>query len=250
MNTSVTSVTRPSLGNVPNGFTATSQNQFMAGQDAIATATAGINKGGMRGAALAAVAIAEYELKEKSIDLASDYYDINKRDYIFFRDTHQPAIKKTAEEAFSEEDNPTYEYDSYSSVPSGMAKASKVEKQWFEARRRIPKYNTGQARRLDYDMAVARTQAIISGWNLAMRYEYAWTDSHNNRAYKRKIAVANLGIGVGNIVNQGFGAAVSQLSAAYDGIGDTIASLGNGYASNEGYKAGRKAAREQFKSTD
>lgn len=230
-----------------NGYSGVGMTQPGASGMEVAMATQGNDKGGMRGIGLLAMVIAEIALKLKAVALSEDYYKTNKKDYDFFRTNHQPAMTQTAVEVFGPL-NPHYNYDLYASVPAGIAKAGVIDKQWFEARRRIPKYNVGQMYRLDYDMAVARISAVAAGWNLAMRYEYNYADEHNNRRFDRKLSVANMGIGVGNIVQQGLSASVSNLSSSYDHIGDTIASIGNGYMSASGYNAGRADARARYAS--
>lgn len=230
----------------PNGYSGVGQNQMLAGEDAVATLSNSIDKGGMRGIGLCVMAIAEYELKQKAIDLGQDYYNINQQDYQFFANRHEPQMAQSASEALSQTLNPTYAYDYYASLPGGIASTSINEKQWFEARRRMPKYNIGLSRRLDYDMAVARTHAILSGWNLGTRYELTWADQHNLRAYNRILAVANIGIGVGAIAREGLAAAVGEVSNAYDHLGDTVASIGNGWAGQGGFNAGREAARSMY----
>lgn len=228
-----------------NGISSIGQNQFGASGLEVTTATQSNDKGGMRGIGLLAMVIAEIALKKKVADLAEDYYDINRKDYDFFRNTHQGPMAATAAEAFGPQ-NPTYNYDLYASVPAGIAKASIIDRQWFEARRRIPKYNVGQQYRLDYEMAIARAAGVVAGWNMAVRYELNYADDRNERAYKRKLAIAGVGIGFGAIVREGLSASVSKLATAYDGIGDTIASIGNGYAAKTGYNQGRADTRERF----
>src|SRR5699024_3052228 len=117
---------------------------------------------------LIAMTIAEVALKKEASDLAEDYYNTNRKDYDFFKNLHRTPMQQTALEAFGPR-NPKYNYDYYASVPAGIAKSAVIDRQWFEARRRMPKYNIGQMRRLDYDMAVARTHAVVAGWNLAVR---------------------------------------------------------------------------------
>lgn len=226
-----------------NGYTGVGQNQFMAGQEAVATLSTGINKGGMRGIGLLAAAIAEYELKQKAIDLANDYYNINSQDYAFFTSVHQPAIGASASEAWSI-NNPNYNWDFYASVPAAIAKVNKIDKQWFEARRRIPKYNIGQQARLDYDMGVLRMHAITSGWNAGIRYELTWVQAHNDRAFNRRASIVQTGIGVGNIIRSGLANSISSLSSSYDVMGDTIASIGNGYAAYSGYNDARQQVKQ------
>lgn len=226
-----------------NGYTGRSQNQFMAGQQAIATLNVGIDKGGMRGIGLLAAAIAEFELKQKTIDLANDYYNTNAKDYSFFTGVHQPAIGASASEAFGI-NNPTYNWDFYASVPAAIAKVNKIDKQWFQARKRIPKYNIGQQARLDYDMGIIRMHAIAAGWNAGIRYELTWVEDHNNRAFARRASIVQTGIGVGNIIRSGLANSISSLSTSYDAMGDTIASIGNGYAAYSGYNDARQQVKQ------
>lgn len=229
-----------------NGYSGVGQTQMIAGEEAVSSLASSIDKGGMRGLGLLAIAIAEYELKQKVIDLGQSYYNINKQDYQFFTSNHQPAIAQTATEAMSGTLNPTFNYDFYASLPGGIASTSINEKQWYEARRRIPKYNIGQQRRLDYDMAVARTHAVLSGWNLGTRYELSWTDQHNLRAFDRKVSIANIGLGIASMVRMGMATAVGEVSQAYDSLGDTLASIGNGWAAKGSSEDARRAVRQMY----
>ena len=229
-----------------NGYSGVGQNQMIAGEDSVAILANSIDKGGMRGVGLLAMAIAEFELKQKVIDLGQSYYNTNKQDYQFFTNVHQPAIAETATEAMSGTLNPTYTYDYYASLPGGIASTSINEKQWYEARRRLPKYNIGQQRRMDYDLAVARTHAVISGWNLGTRYELSWADQHNLRAFDRKTAIANIGLGIASMVRQGLSTAVGEVGKAYDNLGNTVASIGNGWAEKGGYDNARRAVHMMY----
>lgn len=226
-----------------NGFTGRGMDQWGSGQEAVATATMSINKGGMRGIGLLAAAIAEYELKQKAVDLANDYYNVNAKDYAFFTSVHQPAIAASANEAFGI-NNPNYNWDFYASVPAAIAKVNKIDKQWFQARKRIPKYNIGQQARLDYDMGVIRLHAIAAGWNAGIRYELTWVEDHNNRAFARRASIVQTGIGVGNIIRSGLANSIASLSTSYDVMGDTIASIGNGYAAYSGYNDSRQQVKQ------
>lgn len=200
----------------------------------------GIDKGGMRGIGLIAVMIAEAVLKKQTTDISEDYYKLNKKDYDFFKSTHQPGIAASVAEAMSPVQNPIYATDFYASAPAGMAKSAVLDKQWFEVRRRVQRYAVGLARRVDYDFAVRRLHGIAGGWNVGRRYEIVYADQHNNRRIDRKLEAANIGIGIGNIVRQGLSSSVSNLASAYDNLGDTVSTIGNGLAKNTGYKAGRE----------
>lgn len=231
-----------------NGYTGKGQTQQFAGEEAQATLLTSIDKGGMRGAGLIAVAIAEASLKKQAVDLAYDYYDINKKDYDFFRETHQGPISQTVDEAMSEVTNPTYIPDPVASIPAGISKLAVGEKQWFEVRRRAHRYATGLMQRIDYEFAMMRTHGVVAGWNVGTRYEIQYAQEHNNRRFDRKIAVSNIGIGVGNIVRAGLASSVSGLASARDNLGDMISTIGNGLAANTGYRAGRQDTNERFKS--
>lgn len=230
------------------GATSTGQTQPGAGDQSLDLANQTIDKGGMRGAGLLAVVLAEVTLKKESIDLAEDYYRTNKKDYDFFVAVHQGEISDSVLEAMSPVINPTYAHDYYASAPAGMAKAGILDKQWFETRRRAHRYATGVQKRTDYDYAMTRMHGIVGGWNIARRYEMTYADEHNNRRFDRIMEVANIGIGVGNIVRQGLSSAVANMGAAYDQIGDTIATIGNGASENMGYKAGRAEAATRYPS--
>ena len=229
-----------------NGPTGKGQTQPGAGNQSLDIASQSTDKGGMRGIGLLAVVLAEIALKKESIDLAKNYYKTNKVDYDFFVAVHRGPIAATVTEAMSDTLNPLYRHDYYASAPAGMAKASIVDEQWFETRRRTHRYSTGLQKRVDYDFAVLRMHGILGGWNLARRYEMTYADEHNNRRFDRKIEASNIGIGIGNIVRQGLASSVSNLSSAYDGLGDTVASIGNGLAANSGYAAGRNRAQSSY----
>ena len=228
-----------------NGPTSRGQNQGGGtAQDAFAAASS-FSRGGMRGLGLVAAIIAEVALKEKVISLQKDYYRTNKRDYDFYNANHRVPMQGSISEAFGAQ-NPEYTPDLYASAASGMAKASIIDRQWFEARRRIPKYNIGQRKRLDYDMAVARIAGNVAGWTIGYTYEMNYADERNNRRFKRKLDIANVGINVGVAVRDGMARATSQLASSYDNLGDTIASIGNGYVAKSGYEAGKQYTRNRY----
>ncbi len=238
----------PVTANTGAPRTGYTQNNFMAGGQELATLTNSIDKGGMRGLGLIAVALAEAKLKRDTVALAEDYYKTNKKDFDFFVATHEPAMEQSVDEANSAVTNPKYEYDLYASVPAGIAKAGLTDSQWFEARRRTGRYAIGAQMRIDYEYAIMRTHAVVAGWNIGTRYEINYADEHNNRRFDRKIAVSNIGIGVGNIVRQGLASSVAKLASAQDHLGDTVATIGNGYAARGGYQAGRQDAGQRYAS--
>lgn len=219
-----------------------------AGQYQPVTADLGqpLSPGGMRGIGLLAFMAAQIVLKLETLKLARDYYSTNKRDFDFFKATHQPGMAVTAFEAMSSTLNPMVAPDEYASSPAGLSTSKTVDRKWFETRRRIGRYNTGAQRRVDYDFAVLRSAAVASGWNMGRRYELAWADTRNERAYNRKLAMANVGIQAGNTMRQGLATAVGNLQSAYTGLGDSVLSVANGYYAKTGYEQGRTQARERY----
>lgn len=230
--------TKPSLGGGP-------QNQYFAGDNAVATLLGTTDAGGMRGAGLLAFMVAEIALKNKVVSLAQDYYNTNKRDYDYFV-THSNAMAATASQVMSPTTNPSYTLDYMSYAAAGLAIAAPVERKWFEARRRSHRYATGAHARMDFAFAAQRTFAMLAGWDAARRYTDIWTDEHNDRYFNRKLAIANVGIDVGNLATQGLATAVHSVSRAYDNIGDTVASIGNGFMARSGYNAGREGVRAAY----
>jgi hypothetical protein len=110
------------------------------------------------------------------------------------------------------------------------------------------RYAIGAQKQVDYEFAIARTHAIVAGWNIGTRYEIIYADEHNNRRFDRKITASNIGVGIGNIVRQGLASSVSRLAASYDNLGDTVSTIGNGLAARGGYFAGREQAAARYKS--
>lgn len=222
----------------------------MAGPDSAAIANSGMTAGGMRGLGLIAFLLAQITLKLDTVDLAKDYYNTNKKDFDFFKATHQPGAAASVSEAMNPTLNPKYTVDTFASSPAGMAKSKVVDKAWFAARRRSHRYAVGAQRRIDYEFALLRTAAIASGWNVGRRYEQAWADAHNERAFNRKLAMANIGVGVGSIVRQGLATAVGELTNAQNEISNTVASIGNGYFEKAGYMDARRDTRKRYGAPD
>lgn len=219
-----------------------------ASSEAVNIASTTSDKGGMRGLGLLAAVIAELKLKKEAIDLARDYYKTNKQDFDFFVATHQPSIQQSIAEAINPNTNPIYRHDYYASAPAGMAKASILDKQWFETRRRTHRYAVGLQRRVDYEFAIQRMHGIVGGWNVGVRYEMTYADEHNTRRTDKILEMGNVGISVGNIVRQNLASSVGQLASSYDNLGDTIATIGNGYAAKRGYAEGRAETKQRYRS--
>lgn len=223
-----------------------STHQNVAGPDSAQIANGSLTAGGMRGIGLVAFLIAQITLKLETVKLAKDYYKTSKKDFDFFKSTHEPGAQQSVSEAMSEITNPKYTADLYASSPAGMSTSKKVDAQWFAVRRRMHRYATGAQKRVDYDMSQVRMAAIASGWNMGRRYEMAWTDAHNERRFNRKLTMANVGIGVGNIVRQGLSTAVGKLADAQGEVANTVASIGNGYFKKAGYEDARKETRARY----
>jgi len=219
---------------------------YIQGPDTLSIANSGMTAGGMRGLGLVAFLLAQIYLKLETVKLAKDYYNTNKKDFDFFMAVHQPGAAASVAEAMSPTDNPNYVVDTYASSPAGMSKSKVVDRAWFATRRRTHRYAVGAQGRIDYEFSIVRAAAIATGWNAGRRYEQAWADSHNERAFNRKLSMANLGISVGNIVRQGLATAVGELSGAQEGLASTVATIGNGYFEKAGYMDARADTRKRY----
>lgn len=216
------------------------------GPDATAMANMPSTGGGMRGVGIVALILAQVYLKLETVKMAKGYYKLNKKDFDKFKETHQPGAIASVAEAMNPTANPKYVTDTYASSPAGISKSKVIDLNWFGTRRRVHRYAVGAQRRIDYDFAIARTGAVVTGWNMGRRYEQAWADAHNERQFNRKLSMANLGIAVGNIVKTGLATAVGEVSDAQSGLSSTIASIGNGYARKTGYEQGRRDTHSRY----
>lgn len=210
------------------------------------TLGAPLTPGGMRGIGLLVFMAAQISLKLKTVGIARDYYNINAQEFLFNQVHHQPHMQGTQAEVMSPIWNPYYQADLYASAPAGISTSKAVDRKWYETRRRVGRYNTGAQSRIDYEFAVLRSAAVTSGWNMGRRYEMAWADAHNERAYNRKLAMANVGIQAGNTMRQGLATAVGNLQNAYQGIGDSVSSAANGYFAKSGSEQGRSQTRQRY----
>lgn len=211
------------------------------------TALTGMPIGGMRGSGLAVYMALESALRFKAVSLMRDYHTVNENEYNYTKAIYQAPAAASASEVTSPVTNPKYAVDTYASTPAGMSTAKITDKQWFQARRRMHRYATGAQDRLDYDFAILRTSALISGWNMGRRYEQAWADAHNERRISRQVAIMNVGIAAGNIARQGLATAVEGLGNAYTGIEDSLSAVGNGMFAAKGVQDGKQYAKTAYK---
>lgn len=225
-------------------FVSRGQRQFYGGDQAASMAMNGVAKGGMRSLGLVFILKKELELQRMAIDLAKDYFDINKKDYQFFSDIVFPELMRLKNQVTEEAKEAREKPDLKASLLAGMAQVATVDKAYFDKMRKIPRYNIGQKLRLTYEMEQMRHMAMAAGWGMAYRYEINYFRDRNNRLWDRRVAVANAGVGVGNITSQGLSSAVSNLSSAYNRKADYIAAFGNGLASFAGYSDGKKETKE------
>lgn len=229
----------------PNSYSSAGQEQPGGNSADIFAATQSVDKGGMRGIGLVAAILAEMVLKNKALNLARSYYNTNKTDFDFFLASHKPQIGNTAAAAFSDVENPETTPDYLFLLQAGQAKAKIIDRQWYEARRRIPRYNVGQMQKIDFDMTLARTFAAMAGGSVMSNFEERYVEAKNDRWFNRRLAVANIGINVGNLIRQGQDRATRNLASAYDQAGDTVAAIGNGYFRKTGYSDGRAYVQER-----
>lgn len=223
------------------------QVQFGVSGQELYSSSSGIASGGMRGAGLIALMLSQIFLQRKIISLSRDYYDTNKKDYDFFRNTHRPHVEGSASEAFSGRNPHPGDSPDYVAVEtSGLATSKEVDKAWYEVRRRLPRYAVGLHRRTDYDFAFQRAHAGIVGWSISRRYADAYYDSRVDRYFNRKFAVANIGIAAGNLSAQGLATATTRLIGSYESFTDNLASIGNGFFAKKGTQQGAEDTRQRM----
>jgi len=114
--------------------------------------------------------------------------------------------------------------------------ARRLDKQWYATRRRMPKYQTGLGKWLDYKFSMGKVNETLNGWNLGFRYEDHRKEVYDEQRHGHRTNILNLGIGVGNSARRGLATAVGQLSEARSGLASQFASIGNGLAQDTAAK--------------
>jgi hypothetical protein len=110
--------------------------------------------------------------------------------------------------------------------------ARRLDKQWYATRRRMPKYQTGLGKWLDYKFSMGKVNETLNGWNLGFRYEDHRKEIYDEQRHGHRTNILNLGIGVGNSARRGLATAVGQLSEARSNLSSNMSSALNGAAQN------------------
>jgi hypothetical protein len=228
-------------------YTGGAQNQW--GSDAATTANVSSSKtaGGMRGLGLIALVLGQLYIDNKVIDLAADYYNINKQDFDFFKSTHQAPLAATAAEAFDTNLNPSYVQDKYVAIPASAARVAELDRQWLANRKSLSRYATGAAQRLDYEYAKVRATQMAASWFLGWRSELSYAQEHNERQFNRKVTVVNIGIGVGNEVARGLASAAGSMNNALTGASNQLGSVASGLSGEIGRRQGAKDTQQLYR---
>jgi hypothetical protein len=180
---------------------------------------------------------------KQNLTIAKNYYNTNKQDFDFWNTTYNPkmlvALNEGMTRPYYTNSNFTPQYgalDYTASVGRGQSRASlKTDKEWFQTRRRIGKYNVGQGHRIDLKYALARLNSEFEGWNLGFRYEDNRKMVYDEQRHAHQAEILNLGIGSGNAARAGLSTAVQGLSEAKAQRAGTLGSLSNGLSTFAGY---------------
>lgn len=233
-------------------FSGGGQEQASVSNSNLMAVLNGYQLGGVRGAGAALVAVAQLALLVENLNTAQNYYDINEKDFIFFRTKYEPPLTAFLGEAMS---RPLYESGTYSpqygtldylaSTGRGASLGPrKIDKQWYAVRRRVQRYCIGMGRWVDYKFAVQKVQETLNGWNLGFRYEDHRKEVYDEQRHAHRTTILNLGIGVGNAARAGLASSVGALSEARSSVSSNIASVGNGLATQSGYEGTQKGLRQ------
>jgi hypothetical protein len=180
---------------------------------------------------------------QKTLSIAQNYYNENVQDFNFWNTTYNPKMSTSLNEAMT---RPFYtqgtftswygQLDYLSNTGRGQSTASyKYDKEWFFARRRVNKYNVGQAMRLDLKVGLARYNNELEGWNLGYRYEDNRKMMYDEQRHAHQAQILNLGIGAGNAARMGLATAVHGVTDALTQRASERGAMANGLAGFGGY---------------
>lgn len=214
----------------------------------LSTALQAFNMGGTRVVALA-TALLQINALQDNLSLAQSYYNTNLQDFNFWLNTYGgtspgsgrmgTALTEAMQRPFYTTGAFTPQYgalDYLASVGRGRAKAQeKTDKAWFQARRRVGRYNVGLGRRVDLKYALARLNSEFDGWNLGFRYEDNRKMTYDEQRHVHQAEILNLGISAGNAARAGLATSVKALSEARSQEAGQFGSISNGLSTFAGY---------------
>lgn len=218
-------------------------------------ATQAITGGGLTGIAGLALATLQFLIAEKQYELANDYYKSNKTDFDFYQQNYanfavdgngniagsgigSGPLVTHKDQAFTA---PPYVAD-YLTMSSILGRTKIYDEKWFQARRRMPRYNTGLVDHADYKFYTERRRAATSAYLTGRRFEDARKDWKDEQAHTHKVQALNFGITAGNIARQGLASAVGTLEHAYDDLGSRLGGISSGLGRLGGYNSGKSGA--------
>lgn len=230
-------------------YSGQSQNEYAIGGGAISQYISNFDFGGLRGVGYVAGIVAQVALEIQNLNLAQNYYNINKKDFDFFQSTYEPTLQSALTEAIA---RPLYEsgifspqygtLDYLSNTARGVPQAArKLDRQWYAVRRRLQKYHVGLGRWVDYKFTVAKFNAALEGWNLGFRYEDTRKQTYDEQRHAHRLQILNLGIGVGNAARSGLATSVGTLSEARSIGASAGGAFANGAARSMAYEKSAKA---------
>jgi hypothetical protein len=218
-----------------------------------------LTMGGTRVASVVA-ALLQLNSLQDNLQTAKNYYTVNLTDFNFWNTTYNPRMASSLAEGmqrpFYTNNNFTPPYgalDYLASTGRGQSKASlKIDREWFQTRRRVSKYTIGIGRRVDYKFAITKFNSELEGWNLGFRYEDHRKMMYDEQRHAHQAEILNVGIGAGNAARQGLATAVRGVSEARMQKAGQFGSLSNGLASfagNQEAAQGIKQQKQQSNST-
>lgn len=192
---------------------------------------------------------------KQNLTIANNYYNTNKQDFDFWNTTYNPRMLTALTEGmgrpFYTNNNYTPQYgalDYLASTGRGQSRAAlKTDKEWFQTRRRVGRYNVGQGHRVDLKYALARFNAELEGWNLGYRYEDNRKMQYDEQRHAHQAEILNLGIGAGNAARAGLATAVQGLSEAKTQKAGSLGALSNGLSTFAGYAQQTRDIRQTAK---
>ena len=231
-----------------------STNTYGSDSVAVSNLISGFNWGGMRGKAAATCIAAQLGVEYQNYLTAKSYYQTNHQDFLFWNGLYQPLLAPILNEAITRPWYTTGVYtpqygalDYLASTGRGQSKASvKLDREWFNTRRRASKYHIGYGRRIDYKFAMARFNSELEGWNLGFRYEDHRKQMYDEQRHAHRTEILNIGIGVGQIARRGLATAVETLNESRSRLGSEFGSIGNGLATTAMYQNGQQ---DRFKNS-
>lgn len=199
-----------------------------------------IDGGGLNGFAGAAVASLQLAIAVEQFALAKKYYNTNKTDFDFYKNTYQNALLFHNVEAFN---TPFYMSDFLPMTGAMLGRTKTYDEKWFQTRRRLHRYAVGMGRQVDYLFYMTRRKATMTSWMAGRRIEDTRKDRKDDQIQNHKIQSLNFGISAGNIARQGLASSANTLTHAFDEFGSRISGFGSGLNRYNSYRDTEKAAQ-------